>query len=222
MKDIFEERLKAKLEALESDPEVANMLSRDAVWDRISTTQKPLQKKQWFPQIFKLAAALIICVGMALLIKFQQPEIAVQPPLVQAAKPADAKTDTPTPVADVAKESNTEYPAKQEPVSVTHQDASRVGDTQRLPDRKDIAVEKTDPLKVPSMPESSQIVKENALAAQPAVVYLSDLEKESPAVLTVAPRKSMASRKVIRYMKSNLEEYTCVPPIVFINQILNK
>jgi len=73
MKDMFEEQLKAKLEELESDPEVAGMLSSGAIWDKISRAQNPLpQKRLWLPRMAKIAAALVICSGIALLLRPRQ------------------------------------------------------------------------------------------------------------------------------------------------------
>ncbi len=223
MKDMFEEQLKARLEALESDPEVAGMLSSGAIWDKVVQAQKPLPRKRiWLPRMVKIAAALMICSGIALLLRPRQESAELLTQAVDQAGKEKLLKDKPV----LEQEPDMPATAGLSPALRTVQAAtgrkespSPAVKVQPLLPHRDVAEREVDSIHVSVIPEIQVPPEVSAPAVQTTVVYLSDLEKETP-VAAPASRKALASSKTLRYIESNQGAYTCIPPMVFLNQIL--
>jgi len=221
MKDMFEEKLNRRLQELEQDASVGDMLDREAIWKRIEAGQPPVMKRSLRPRIMQLAAALICCLGIGLLIKYQQQTTTIAYTHTVATVPPIQ-----SPAAAIAVEE--EMIKKEEEPVLREKGAS----TARRPDETLATVPKeqvggnnniTTPAeyKTPGVITSQAVKPQETEAPQLAVMYLSDLDKENPAVSI--PQKSRESGRVARYVKSNLEEYaSSLPPRVVINQILSK
>ena len=222
MKDMFEEQLKAKLEELESDPEVAGMLSSGAIWDKISRAQNPLpQKRLWLPRMAKIAAALVICSGIALLLRPRQESTGLLTQAVDQAGTGKPLKDKPVleQAPDIPATAGLPPALRKEQAATGRKEApSPAGKVQPVPAHRDVAERVPDSIYVSVVPEIQVPPEVSAPARQTTIVYLSDLEKETPAA--PAPRKALASSKTLRYIVSNQGAYTCIPPMVFLNQIL--
>lgn len=219
MKDRFEEQLNAKLQELESN--AGDELDREAIWSRIAASQpKPVARPVWRPAIFKIAAAVVCLLGVALLLKFlADPSInKTELPLAHkpVAQPAPVNQVTPYKEADSVpnnKPAHGSAPVGQKTMVVKAEKKTPV--TGKQPDGLQPADDQ--PVREAYQPLKQEIV---IAQAQPKVMYLSDLDQENTVVPT--PQKSRESGRIARYVKSNLEEYALVPPKVIINQILSK
>lgn len=222
MKDMFEEKLKARMEELESDTDLAATLPQERIWQRIEAAQKPERNKIWLPRIYKLTAAVVICLGIALLFYWQQADqqiVSPQATLAKAVVPDSPKSTgyatTVVPVVETQPVPETKAAVQPGKVSSWSGNAV-VQQASKSPVQQD-----TKTPEVPQIIHPEPLQKESPAIAKAGIVYLSDLEKEEPLVAK-APRKPANSHKLIRYMKSNLEDYAVAPPVVIINQILNK
>ncbi len=221
MKDMFEEKLNRRLQELEQDAGIGDMLDKEAIWKRIQARHPPVMKRSLRPRILQLAAALICCLGIGLLIKYQQQTTTVAYTHTGATVPPIQ-----SPAAAIAVEEEI-IKKKETPVlpekgaSTAHRPEAILATVPKEQVRGNNNITAPAEHKAPGIITSQAVKPQEAEAPQLAVMYLSDLDKESPVVSM--PRKSRESGRVARYVKSNLEEYaSSLPPRVVINQILSK
>lgn len=228
MKDNFEEHLKARLEALESDPEIAGMLHADVVWNKIQQAQhQPGKKRIWLSYCYKVAAVLMIFSGILFLWPSQQERIdqavSAIPGRTHRSVPADTQFAGPAvqlpAVAGSGPHSGSVVLPDRRATSVP----KRVGHS-AAQHRNEVRASGDDSIALPSLTHEKSFVQEEIpiVQASPKVVYLSDLDLDKEGPQATSPRKPLASRKGFNYIKSNQGDYACIPPIVFINQILYK
>jgi hypothetical protein len=168
----------------------------------------------------QLAAALVCCLGIGLLIRYQRQTTTIaHTHAVATVAPVSSPEAAIAVDKDITpKEETTVLPGK------VMRTARGPETTLAAVPKEQVPVHKNGPLssehKAPVV-LTEQPVTQQAEAPQLAVMYLSDLDKENAAV--PMSRKSRESGRVARYVKSNLEEYaSSLPPRVVINQILSK
>ena len=222
MKDMFEERLKEKLQSLEQDPGIGDMLDRQAIWKRIEAGQSPVIKRNWRPRVMQMAAALICCLGIALFVTYQQQTTTnIQQARTAAIMvPARQHFTKIRHKEEVINKENVPGLQERSTESVNRAEAMLTAATQKeqIPvDNSPGPAEHKAPGGITEQPLPAQ----KSESPQLAIVYLSDLEQENPAV--TVPKRSPDRSRIVRYMKSNLEDYaSSLPPRVIINQILSK
>lgn len=221
MKDMFEEKLSSRLQELEQDAGIGDMLDKEAIWKRIEAGQLPVIKRSWRPRIMQLAAALICCLGIGLLIRYQRQTTTIaHTHAVATVVPVSSPEAAIAVDKDITpKEETTVLPGKVMRTARGPEATLAAVPKEQVPVHKNGLLSSEH--KAPDILTEQPFKREQAEAPQLAVMYLSDLDKENVAV--PMPRKSRESGRVARYVKSNLEEYaSSLPPRVVINQILSK
>lgn len=218
MKDRFEAQLNAKLQEMESG--AGDELDREAIWARIAASQpQPVNKPVWKPAVFKIAAALICLLGIALLLKFQADPSINKTEQSLAHKPVAQ----PAPVNDIASHKDADATqvkhSTHEPTPVVQQ--VMVTKAEKKSSTPDQRLSVPQPMDHPPVRDDDQPLKQEIVMLPPQVMYLSDLEQE-PAAAHIQPQRNREQGRMARYVKSNLEEYAIAPPKVIINQILSK
>ena len=218
MKDRFEEQLNAKLQELESG--AGDELDREAIWARIAASQpQSVARPVWRPAVFKIAAAIICLLGTALLLKFL-----ADPPMNKTEQSlAHKPVAQPASVNDMAPHKENEVPQDRhstpEPAPVAQQ--AVVTRTEKKSSTPDQRLNGPQPVDQPPVRDDDQPLKQEVVMLPPKVMYLSDLEQETPAT-HIQPQRNREPGRMARYVKSNLEEYAIAPPTVIINQILSR